>query len=78
MTSTTPASPRSRTVTLILAFCLFFTAFGGLHRIYTGKLISGIIQLLTGGGLFIWQIIDIIRIFCGTFDDAQGRDITEW
>ena len=71
-------SPRSRTVTLILA-CLFFcSCCGGLHRIYTGKIISGILQILTGGGLFIWQIIDIIRILLGTFDDAQGRDITEW
>ncbi len=71
-------SPRSRTVTLILACLLFCSFCGGLHRIYTGKIISGVLQILTGGGFFIWQVIDIIRILLGTFDDAQGRDIVEW
>lgn len=71
-------SPRSRTVTLILAGLFFFSCCGGLHRIYTGKIFTGILQILTGGGLFIWQIIDIIRILLGTYDDAQGRDIVEW
>ncbi|MBR5522583.1 MAG: TM2 domain-containing protein [Akkermansia sp.] len=78
MNSSNTVSPRSRTVTLILALCFFVVGFGGLHRIYTGKLFSGILQLLTCGGLIIWQIIDVIRILCGTFDDAQDRDITEW
>ena len=71
-------SPRSRTVTLILACLLFCSCCGGLHRIYTGKIFTGILQILTGGGFLIWQIIDIIRILFGSFDDAQGRDITEW
>ncbi len=71
-------SPRSRTVTFILACLLFCSCFGGLHRLYTGKIITGILQILTGGGFCIWQIIDIIRILLGTFDDAQGRDIIEW
>ena len=71
-------SPRSRTVTLILACLLFCSCCGGLHRIYTGIIISGILQILTGGGFVIWQVIDIIRILLGSFDDAQGRDIAEW
>ncbi len=71
-------SPRSRTVTLILACLLFCSCCGGLHRIYTGKIISGVLQILTGGGFVIWQVIDIIRILLGSFDDAQGRDIAEW
>lgn len=71
---TVPVSPCSRTLTLILALLLFFLV-GGLHRIYVGKVISGLIQLLTGGGFLIWQIIDIIRIICGTFDDKKGRVI---
>ena len=78
MMTTTAVSPRSRTVTLILAILLFFSCFGGLHRIYTGKLISGVLQLITGGGFIIWQVIDIIRILCGTYDDAQGRSVIEW
>ena len=57
-------SPRSRTVTLILACLLFCLCCGGLHRIYTGKIFTGILQILTGGGFVIWQIIDIIRTSC--------------
>lgn len=71
-------SPRSRTLTLILACLLFVIGLGGLHRFYSGKIISGIIQLITVGGFLIWQIIDIVRIVIGSFDDAQGRDISEW
>lgn len=71
---TVSVSPCSRTLTLILALLMFFLV-GGLHRIYVGKVISGLIQLLTGGGFLIWQIIDIIRIICGTFDDKKGRVI---
>ena len=65
-------SPRSRTLTLILACLLFVIGLGGLHRFYSGKIISGIIQLITAGGFLI------VRIVIGSFDDAQGRDISEW
>lgn len=75
---TQPASPRSRTVTLVLAALFFFSGFGGLHRIYTGRIISGLFQMFTFGGLFIWQIIDILRILFGTYKDAQGREVDEW
>ena len=72
------SSPRSRTITLILACLLFVLGLGGLHRFYTGKIISGIIQLITAGGFFIWQIIDIIRIIMGSYEDAQSREVSEW
>ena len=72
------SSPRSRTVTLICALALFFTGIGGLHRLYTGKIFTFILQALTLGGFGVWQIIDILRILMGTFEDAQGRDISEW
>lgn len=78
MIPSTTVSPRSRTVTLVLAGLIFFSAVGGLHRIYTGRIISGVLQMLTGGGFLIWQIIDIIRILLGTYEDAQGRDVCEW
>ncbi len=71
-------SPRSRTITLILACLLFVVGLGGLHRFYTGKIISGIIQLITGGGFLVWQIIDIARIIIGSYEDAQGREISQW
>lgn len=67
-------SPLSRTTALLLAFlCIFLCC--GLHRIYAGKIITGIIQLLTGGLFGIWQFIDIIRLIFGSFTDKQGRVI---
>lgn len=45
---------------------------GGIHRMYTGKVGTGILQLLTGGGLFVWQLIDIIMIASGSYRDGYG------
>ena len=78
MSTRISASPRSRTITLVLALLFFVTGLGGLHRLYAGKIGTFILQLITGGGLCIWQIIDIVRICMGTFEDGQGRDIEEW
>lgn len=47
---------------LALAF-LGLIGLGGLHRLYLGYTKEGIAQLLSFGGLGIWQIIDISRIF---------------
>lgn len=67
-------STRSRLVTFLLSL-LIFCGLGGIHRIYAGKVISGIIQLITGGGFFIWQLIDMVRILFGCFSDKEGRRI---
>ena len=67
-------SPRSRFIAFLLSM-LICCGFGGVHRIYAGKVITGIIQFLTGGGFLIWQIIDIIRIVLGCFDDKEGKII---
>lgn len=65
-------SHRSKTTALILA-CLMFIGIGGLHRIYTGHMLIGIIQLLTLGGFFIWGALDMLMLAGGTFRDAEGR-----
>ena len=51
--------------------CFFLGAFG-VHRFYTGKIGTGILQLITLGGLGIWAIIDFIMILTGSFLDANG------
>ena len=54
--------------------CLFFGLFG-FHRIYTGHILIGVIQLLTGGGFFIWSFIDLIMISLGKYVDVQGDEL---
>ncbi len=63
-------SPASYNVTLVLALML---GIWGAHRFYTGKILSGFIQMFTGGGLYIWWLIDVVSILSGTFEDSQGR-----
>ena len=67
-------SPLSRSTALILALLGFFLVCG-LHRLYAGKVISGLLQLITVGFFGIWQIIDIFRLIFGNFEDSQGRTI---
>ncbi len=65
---------KSRMTSLIL--CLgWFLGLGGLHRFYTGKLVTGIIQLLTLGGFGIWQLIDLLTILGGSYRDAKGEPL---
>jgi Protein kinase domain/TM2 domain len=65
-------SPSDPKLTLGLAL-LWFAGFGGIHRIYVGKIGTGILWLMTGGGFFIGQIIDLILICTGQFTDSEGR-----
>jgi len=48
----------------------------GVHRFVSGKTLTGVLMLFTGGGLFIWQLVDIIMILLGKFKDKQGRPVT--
>ena len=68
-------SPKTRLVALLL--CFFLGALG-VHRFYVGKIGTGILQLLTLGGLGIWALIDLIIIVTGGFKDKEGRRVFLW
>jgi TM2 domain-containing membrane protein YozV len=53
----------------------FFLGTLGLHRFYVGKIGTGVLQLVTCGGLGIWTLIDFVMIVTGAFKDAEGRDL---
>ena len=64
---------------ILPAFLLcFFLGLFGVHRFYVGKVGTGVLQLLTLGGLGIWALIDFIMIIVGSFEDGEGRKLTEW
>ncbi|MDO4222153.1 MAG: TM2 domain-containing protein [Akkermansia sp.] len=67
-------SPRSRTTTFILSLLIIF-GFAGVHRIYAGKVWTGILQFFTLGGFVVWQVIDIIMLLGGAFRDKEERII---
>ncbi|MFK7888669.1 MAG: TM2 domain-containing protein [Gammaproteobacteria bacterium] len=68
----TSLSPKGFVPTILL--CLFL-GFLGVHRFYVGKIGTGILMLLTFGGLGIWSLIDLIVIICGNFKDKNGLAI---
>ena len=74
-------SPKKRLITLLLAL---FVGILGVHRMYVGKVGTGIVQLIltiTGIGMFVtvvWVLIDLIVIATGNFRDKQGALIKVW
>lgn len=59
-------------LTLLLSI---FLGTLGVHRFYTGKIGTGILQLVTVGCCGIWTLIDIIMIATGNFKDKDGNVI---
>lgn len=57
--------------------CVLIGVFGA-HRFYAGRIGTGILQLLTVGGLGIWWLADLILLVTGHFKDGDGARISEW
>ncbi len=69
------ASNRDWLITLL--FCVLL-GYLGAHRFYVGKIGTGILMLITFGGLGIWVLIDLIYIIMGKFRDERGKVIQHW
>ncbi len=66
-------STKSKSTTFLL--CYFLGGIG-VHRFYLGKLVTGILMFLTGGGLMIWWLVDLYRIINGRLKDKQGGNLS--
>lgn len=54
--------------------CLFLGVFGA-HRFYNRKLGTGVLQLVTFGGLGFWWLVDLIMVLLGKFKDKNAVPI---
>ncbi len=72
-----PRSSYSRGLALLLSLigCI---GIAGIHRIYVGKIGTGILWILTGGCFGIGTLIDVIMIVVGSFKDADGNPLVNW
>ena len=55
------------------ALLAFFLGCFGVHRFYVGKIGTGVLSLVTFGGLGIWALIDFVMILLGKFTDKEGN-----
>lgn len=67
-------SEKSWTTTLLLAVLLGGI---GIDRFYLGKYITGILKLITFGGLGIWSLIDIVLVATRRTTDSRGRRLAD-
>jgi TM2 domain-containing membrane protein YozV len=79
---------------LTLSLLAFFLGWLGIHRFYTGKIVTGIVMLVLGivgmatvwfvFGFIplvivgIWVLIDFIMAVSGIFMDSYGNIVRNW
>jgi len=70
--------PRDKRRHFLAAFFIsFLWGSFGVDRFYLGKIFTGILKLLTFGGLGIWTIIDLVLIMSGAMRDKQGNELID-
>lgn len=58
---------------VVAALLCFFLGGLGIHRFYVGKIGTGILQIVTLGGIGLWALVDFITILLGKFRDKEGN-----
>lgn len=65
-------SNKSKSTTFLLCY---FLGILGVHRFYLNKVLTGVLMLLTLGGLGIWWLVDSVLIAAGQMKDRQGNPL---
>jgi TM2 domain-containing membrane protein YozV len=69
-------SPKSHQKSPIVVLILgLFLGILGIHRVYVGKIYTGLFMLITVGGFGIWYLVDLILIVTNKFEDKNGTII---
>lgn len=74
MSDTAPSAPATTGTKSFLVTWLLSLLLGifGVDRFYLGKVGTGIIKLLTFGGLGVWYLIDLIMVLAGAMRDKNN------
>ena len=60
---------------LALVLLTFFVGVLGVHRFYVGKIGTGVLMLITLGGLGVWFLVDLLLVVTGQFTNKDGQKI---
>ena len=71
--SSTAMTRKKETGLAYLLWVAGFFGFSGLHRMYMGRWVSGLIWLFTGGLCMVGQIVDLIMMERMLEDSEHGR-----
>lgn len=72
-----PANASQKTMLPATILCVLL-GWAGVHRMYVGKVGTGLLMLLTGGGFVIFWVLDLLNIVSGKFTDSTGAIIDRW
>lgn len=66
--------PGQRRKGIVIILAIFFP---GWDRLYTGSMGLAILKCITGYGLGIWWIVDIVKAFSGSYKDGDGYPLMD-
>ena len=70
------SSTKTNSIDWLALFLLtFFVGIFGVHRFYVGKIGTGVLMLITLGGLGVWFLVDLILVVTGQFTNKDGQKI---